>query len=144
MDTTNGDHLNTAFAYVKNAAPSPEFLARSRRIILALPNVPQRTSWTIGAAGKRFAIGTLAALTIMLMFFVIGLFTTPRLARLNNEEKLLEEARALDFQIQLNEAAYFEDAARAVSVALQEIFRSASGTDTSRNDAAPRVFPYND
>lgn len=140
----NEDRVNKAFAYLKNTVPSPEFSVRSRRIILASPGVPRRTSWAIGVMGRRFAIGTLATLAILFVFVVMGLFTTPRLARLNNEEKLLEEARGLDFQIQLNEAAYFEDAARAVSVALQQIFRSASGTDTPRNDTTPRISPHND
>lgn len=114
-------YMTRAFQHIRSLEPRAEFAAQSRRIILVSPRGVRHAPFVHMAPWRRLAFGTVLGGGFILLFLTIGVFSSFHSTEVSNEEKLLTEARAIEFQIRLPEAAYFEESGRAVSVALERL-----------------------
>lgn len=112
--------------------PAPEFIERSRRLILA--NFPKHGGFWISLKRELTAnlkFGLALTLASFLIFMIMGgvLPVKNILSRTNTTlsgADLLAEVEKLNFQIQLGEAEYLSASAQEIAAILQELENSDS------------------
>lgn len=110
-------------------APSRRFTDLSRRLILLSDqnenylNRFRRGISALVAMRQRLAIAVLAVVLALGGMLYVREYTR-LVAEQKNQERLLSEARSLDFQIELQEARYFEESLNAASVAIKGVFEN--------------------
>ncbi len=116
------EKLLTKFKSIK---PSEEFRQLSKAAIFSsLQN--QKTSLFIfenfrSLFSSRIALsGVALAALLMAIFPILNNLRSPALTSNLDPEKLTNESKSLDIQIQLSQAQYYEDSAKKIEVALAE------------------------
>lgn len=110
------------FTHLRDQKPDPAFVARTRHLVLAARQSRPEPLWGFPTIWQRVFFGTAAVVSGFLLFITfVRIFSPANELAANNQEKLLREAQAVEFQIQLGEARYFEESAAVVSMALEKI-----------------------
>ena len=114
---------------LKNIAPRAEFVKQSLEIILS---ISQSKKPLVKHIMESFRYSLALSLGTILLVVALGGFSylhlnslSPVLVGSLNTKSLLSEAEKTDFSIKLAEAQYFDDAARAATVALNTISQSS-------------------
>lgn len=117
----------------KEIAPSDEFVERSHRMIIGSPQLRHSLQSLIRREIlENLKFGASLALAAALVLVVFGSFSywgnLYGGSQALNEERLREEAKNIDFQIQLSETTYYTESAQEIAVFLGEI--DTRGSDT--------------
>ena len=121
--------LSKIFTPLKKIEPNSSYLSQSKKTILLSEQEPTQESIK-SILRPRFLEGislrTSFALASLLLIIITGSVSylksssTP-LAGSLNDEALAQEINSIDFQVQVKEVSYFNQSARDVSLALDEI-----------------------
>ena len=116
------EQLLTKFKSIK---PNEEFRQLSKVAILSSPQNTKTPLLVFGnlyslLSGKIALSGIAFAALILAAFPILNSFRSPALTSNLDPEKLTNESKSLDIQIQLSQAQYYEDSAKKIEVALAE------------------------
>lgn len=122
------DKIIKTLKALRSIEPDQDFKHRSRSVILSTP----RTSHHFPGLRIRFWEGmkfagalSLASLLIFLIFGGLSYFSVQNLAPAIltgiDENNLLSEASAVEFQIRLNEIKYYEESVKQVTALLEKL-----------------------
>lgn len=118
--------LTKYFKRFHAVAPSAEFASRSREHILSLPQLPAQRH-ALARLREAITSGTALALASFLLLAVLGgiSYVTKQSAGVASsalsDEALMREAAQLSFEVQLNDAEYFDESASQVVRALDRL-----------------------
>ena len=109
---------------LRSVEPDRDFVARSKRLILATAQEPRQRFSLSFLEGVTVQTAFAYASIIMVMFVggVTYLKSTPaHLSQSLNDDVLVQEVRSASFEIQIAEARYYDESADAVALALEKL-----------------------
>lgn len=111
--------------------PGNDFMHRSKSVILATPKINHHLSTLKISFWESLKFGAALSLASILIFIIIGGVSYFNIKKLApgvltglDDNNLLSEASAVDFQIKLSEIKYYEEAAKEVTALLDEISKN--------------------
>jgi hypothetical protein len=109
--------------------PSNDFIHRSKSVILNTPKTNHHLSTLKMGFWESLKFGAALSLASILIFVIVGGASyvknlAPTVLTGLEDNNLLSEASAVDFQIKLSEIKYYEEAAKEVTALLNEVSKN--------------------
>ena len=123
------DKIIQSLKSLKAVEPSVDFSHRSKGVILATPKINHHLSTLKTGFWESLKFSAALSFASILIFVIVGGASyvknlAPAVLTGLEDNNLLSEASAVDFQIKLSEIKYYEEAAKEVTALLNEVSKN--------------------